>query len=96
MERIFYKKWSAALFIAAILIVVLLLCMLLVNLIQLSSAKERIATFEQLLKDVEEGKIEREKLLEFLKSDDYVRQWAEQHGKISRDEVSWQGTSPNK
>ena len=89
MERIFYKKWTAAIFVAAILVVVLLLCLLLVNLVQFQAAKDRIARFEELLKQAGETIEERQELLEYLQSDDYVREWAEKHDRINQDDITW-------
>ena len=89
MERIFYKKSTAAIFVAAILLVVLLLCLLLVNLVQLQEAKERIARFEQLLKEAGDTIEERQEMLEYLQSDDYVREWAERHDRINQDDITW-------
>lgn len=89
MEKIFYKKWTAIMFVAAILILVLLVCMLLTSLAQMSATKERIATFERLLEQAEQGLIEREQMLEYLLSDDYVREWAEEHDRVKQSDITW-------
>lgn len=89
MGRIFYNKKLSILFVAATLVIVLLVCMLLVNLTQLSSVKERIAEFETKMEQVEQGKMEREEMLEYLQTDDFVRKWAEDHGRINQDDILW-------
>lgn len=89
IERIFYKKSTATIFIAAILILVLLLCALLITLVQMSAVKDRIAKFEQLLSDAEKGIIDRQQMREYLKSDDYVRKWAEENGRINDEDILW-------
>ena len=89
MERIFYKKSTAILFVSAVLVVVILACMLLVTLTQMSAVKERIAKFEQLLEEAGQTIEERQEMLEYLQTDEYVRKWAEAHNKISQDDISW-------
>ena len=89
MERIFYKKWTATLFVAAILILVLLVCLLLTSLVQMSALKERVETLQALIDDAQEQGRATEELLEFLRSDEYVRQWAEQQGRLSQEDILW-------
>ena len=89
MERIFYKKWTSILFVVAILVVVLLLCLLLTNLVQLSALNDRVETLQGLIDDARAKGEATEELLEFLKSDDYVRQWAEQQGRLDKDDIVW-------
>ena len=89
MERIFYKKSTAILFIAAILVVVLLLCALLTTLVQLSAVKERIARFEELLAEAGDTIEERQRMLEYLQTDDYVRKWAEANGRLNEKDIQW-------
>ena len=89
MERIFYKKPTAIIFIAAILILVVLICVLLTTLVQMSALKERVDKLNELIAEArEQGRITDE-LREYLKSDDYVRKWAEDHGRINDDDIQW-------
>ena len=89
MERVFYKKSTAILFIASILVVVLLLCALLTTLVQLSAVKERIARFEELLAEAGDTIEERQRMLEYLQTDDYVRKWAEANNRINEKDIQW-------
>ena len=89
MERVFYKKSTAILFIASILVVVLLLCALLTTLVQLSAVKERIARFEELLAEAGDTIEERQRMLEYLQTDDYVRKWAEANGRLNEKDIQW-------
>ena len=89
MERIFYKKSTATLVIAAILILVVLICALLTTLVQMSAVKDRIANFERLLAEAGETIEERQAMLEYLQTDDYVRKWAEANGRINEEDIEW-------
>ena len=89
MERIFYRKWTAAIFIAAILVVVLLLCMLLVTLTQMSSLNARAEELVNLIHEAQQDETKLQQLLEYMKSNDYVREWAEKNDRISEDDLSW-------
>ena len=96
MERVFYRKWTAAIFVAAILIVVLLLCMLLVTLTQWSSLNARAdALVQEIQKAKEEGRVTQE-LWDRMQKDDWIRQWAEDHDRISKEDIIWvQEHKPN-
>ena len=89
MERIFYKKSTAAIFVAAILVLVLLVCMLLVTLTQMSSLNARVERLQTLIDEAKEKNEVTKELLEYLQSDDYVRKWAEEHERINQDDISW-------
>lgn len=87
MEKLFYKKWSAILTVVAILLIVILLLVLLTGLTQLAMLKPRIAKLEQLVKEGGDKVQENKALLEYYKTDEYIRKWAEDHGYISKDDV---------
>ena len=89
MEKIFYKKSTAAIFVAAVMIVLLLLCMLLVTLTQLSSLNARAEELARLIYQAQADEAELEKLREFMQSNDYVKEWALQHGLIDREDIVW-------
>ena len=89
MERIFYKKWTAAIFVALILVVVLLTCMLLVLLTQMSSLNERADTFVELIKEARKDEEKQRELIEYMKTNEYVKEWAEKHNLIDGDDVTW-------
>lgn len=89
MERIFYNKKISILFVAAMLVLVILACMLLVNLTQWASVRHRIEAFEVMLEQAQNDVETRQKMLEYLQTDDYVREWAEKNGKLSEDDILW-------
>lgn len=89
MERVFYKKSTAIMFIAAILVVVLLLCALLTTLVQMSALKERAEKLNALIAEARaQGEMTKE-LLEYLQTDDYVRKWAEANGRLNEKDIQW-------
>lgn len=87
MEKLFYKKWSAILTVAAILLVAVLLCMMLTYLTQKASLEPRLEKLEALIQQGGEDIRQNQELLEYLKTDEYVRRWAEDKGYISSDDV---------
>ena len=89
MERIFYKKSTAAIFVAAILVLVLLLCMLLVTLTQMSSLKARAVALADKIKEADSDKTDLEALLKEMEENEWVIRWAEDHGLISEKDVTW-------
>ena len=93
MSKIFYRKSTSIAFMAAMLILVLLVCMLLVELTQLADFNHRTEKLNKLIADVQAHKAELEELVEFLKTDTYVRQWAEEHGRINGDDITWLNTN---
>ena len=89
MERFFYTKKRSVLCVAMILILVLLVCMLLVTLTQMVSMNQRVAELQTLLNE-NKDELERQKaILDFKQTDEYVIEWAIQHGKLSSDDISW-------
>ena len=89
MERLFYRKTTAAIFVAAILILVLLLCMLLVTLTQMSSLNARAEELNNLIQQAKADETKMQELLEYMKSNEYVKEWAEKHDRISEEDISW-------
>ncbi len=89
MSKLFYKKSTAIAVITALLILVLLVCMLLVTLMQMSSLNQRAERLEELIAEAREQETITQELAEYLKTDDYVRKWAEEHGRIKGDDITW-------
>lgn len=89
MEKIFYNKKTSIAFVAAALVLILLVCILLITLTQLISMQQRVETLNAILKENTEEKARKEALLEYKKTDEYVIEWAIQHGRLSEDDVSW-------
>ena len=87
MEKLFYKKWSAILTVAAILLVAILLCVLLTFLTQKATLEPRIEKLKVLIEEGGKSVQENQKLLEYYKTDEYVKRWAEDHGYISPDDI---------
>lgn len=89
MSRLFCKKSTSIAVIAAILILVLLVCMLLVMLIQISSLKARAEELSTLIEQAQHDEEKLQELKEYLKTDDYIREWAQEHDRLSQEEISW-------
>ena len=97
MERIFYRKSTAAIFVLAILILVLLLCMLLVTLMQLSSLNARAEKLQTLIDEAKEKQEITQELLDYMQSNEYVKDWAKKHDRIDKEDISWvEKQLPNK
>lgn len=89
MTKVFYKKSTAIAFIAAILVLILLVLILLVTLMQMTSLNQRAEQLAELIADAKkQGEITQE-LADYLKTDDYVREWATENGRIPSDDVVW-------
>ena len=96
MDRIFYRKTTSILFVTAILVVLILVCMLLVSLMQLSALNAQADALNEKIQQADGDREALEKLLEDMDSIDYVIKWAEENGRISKDDVKWlKGESSN-
>ena len=89
MSRIFYRKSTSIAFVAAMLILVLLVCMLLVTLMQMSSLKQRAEKLNEMIAAARQDEQKLQELIDYLKTDDYVREWAENHNRINSDDITW-------
>ena len=89
MERIFYRKTTSIMFVAALLVILMLTCILLVMLTQMSSLKAQEDVLIERIQQARNDKEAYEKLLQDRDTIDYVRKWAEEHGKISDEDVQW-------
>ena len=76
-------------FVAALLVILLLTCILLVFLTQMSSLKAQEDVLIERIQQARNDKEAYEKLLQDRDTIDYVRKWAEEHGKISDEDVQW-------
>ncbi len=86
MEKVFYKKGTSILVIAAILVIVLLLCMLLTFLAQQASFDQRIERINNLIAQAEAAVDKQQEIIEFKKTDAYIIEWAMDNGFISEDD----------
>ena len=87
MEKLFYKKWSAILTVAAILLVAILLCVLLTFLTQKAMLEPRVEELQGLIDAAKKSAEDKQALVEYLKTDEYVKKWAEDHGYISKEDI---------
>ena len=71
------------------LILVLLVCMLLVTLMQMSSLKQRAEKLNEMIAAARQDEQKLQELIDYLKTDDYVREWAENHNRINSDDITW-------
>lgn len=86
MEKVFYKKGTSILVIAAILVVVLLLCMLLTFLAQSASFTQKQEYVNKLIAQAKEDIANQKDIIEFKQTDAYIIEWAIAHGLISADD----------
>ena len=89
MIRIFRSKKIAVLIVAAAVVALLLVCMLLITLSQMSSLNQSAVNLQNQIEKLNGKKIELNDLLEFMKTDEYVKRWAENNGRMSEDDILW-------
>ena len=87
MEKLFYKKWSAILTVAAILLVAILLCVLLTFLTQKATLEPRAEELKGLIDAAKKSAEDKQALVEYLKTNEYVRKWAEDNGYIDSNDI---------
>ena len=89
MDRIFYRKTTSILFVAATLVLLMLVCMLLVSLTQLSSLNAQADALHEKIQQAMVDVDAKNELLADREKIEYVIKWAEQHGRISQADVQW-------
>lgn len=89
MEQLFYRKSTAILTIAAVLVLIILLCALLTFLTQYTSMAANAKQLEELAKQVESGNKDKQELIDYMNSNEYVRQWAEANNLIPADTIKY-------
>ena len=89
MIRIFRSKKIAVLIVAAAVVALLLVCMLLITLSQMLSLNQSAVNLQNQIEKLNGQKIELNDLLEFMKTDEYVKRWAENNGRMSEDDILW-------
>ncbi len=89
MGHVFRNKKLAILTVAAIMIVLLLACMLLATLTQMTALNQRAEMLKARIKQLCVKEVELKDLLEFMKTDEYVKLWAENNGRMSEDDIRW-------
>ena len=89
MNHIFRKKINSILMVAAALILLILVCILLISLTQMSSLNQRAEKLQSLIDESKRQGEATQELIEFMKTDEYVKRWAESNGRISQDDIVW-------
>lgn len=89
MMRVFRNKKVSILIVAAALVALMLVCMLLITLSQLSSLNRNAQRLQAQIVEVTDQKVDLEELKEFMKTDEYVKRWAENNGRMNADDILW-------
>lgn len=87
--RLFYKKSTSILAVAAIIVLIFLLCMLLIVLTQLNSLKQTSEKLQALVDAAKSDENAKQELIEYRKTDKYVIEWAAQIGLIPEDVINF-------
>ena len=86
MEKIFYKKGTSILVIAAILVIVLLLCMLLTFLAQQAAFDKKVEYVNKLISQAQQDAESQKKIIEYKQTDAYIIEWAISQGLVSEND----------
>lgn len=89
MNHIFRNKKISILIVAAIVLALVLVCMLLITLSQMSSLNQRAAYLQTRIKEQCDKQVELSELLQFMQTDEYVKRWAENNGRMDADDILW-------
>lgn len=89
MLYIFRNKAKSIVIVAAIVVALLLICMLLITLSQMSSLNQSAQKLQAQIAEQCDKQIELNKLLQFMQTDEYVKLWAENNGKMSGEDILW-------
>ena len=76
-------------FVAALLVILMLTCILLVMLTQMSSLNARAEELADMINRAKEDITVLQKELADRQDIDYVIKWAEENGRISKEDVQW-------
>lgn len=89
MKEIFYKKGLTRVLIALTLVLVLLLFVLITFLSQKASFDAKLAELEKLLTEAQTEQERLEQKKKYQESDEYIWQWAVNHGMVNEEDSSW-------
>ena len=89
MNRMFRNKKISILLVAAALVLLILVCMLLITLTQLTALNQRAERLQAQIKEECAKEVEVKDLIEFMQTPEYVKRWAENNGRISKDDILW-------
>ncbi len=87
--RLFYKKSTSILIVAAIIVLIFLFCMLLITLTQLTSLKQKSERLQAMVEAAQNDEQSKQELLEYRKTDKYVIEWAERMNMIPDDVINY-------
>lgn len=93
--RLFYKKSTSVLIVAAIIVLIFLICMLLVTLTQLASLNEKVERINALYEQAQSDESAKQELLAYRETDKYVIDWAVKMGLIPEGVINFIGGSSN-
>lgn len=89
MRKIFLNKKLSYLIVAATVVLLLLVFILMTQLSQMASFNDRIAQLNALI-EIKDGEIQQtNELIEYLQSNEYITQWAIEHGLLPEGADSW-------
>lgn len=89
MMRMFRNKKISVLIVAAAMVVLLLVCILLITLTQMSSLNQRAEKLQSLIDESKKQGEATQELIEYMKTDEYVKDWAERNNRISKEDILW-------
>ncbi len=87
--RVFYRKRTSILVVAAIVVLVFLFCMLLITLTQLTSLKQKSERLVELVNLAEQDEEAKQELIAYRETDKYVIDWAISMGLIPEDTINF-------
>lgn len=87
--HIFHQKSTSVLAVAATLLLVVLLCVLLITLTQMVSMEKRVETLKALVANQNNSNEDKQALMEFIKTDEYIVKWAIENGMLSEDDITY-------
>lgn len=87
--RVFYRKPTSILVVAAIVVLIFLFCMLLITLTQLTSLKQKSDRLKELAKLAEQDEEAKQELIAYRETDKYVIDWAISMGLIPEDTINF-------
>ena len=89
MDRLFLKKSTSILTVVALLIVLVMLFTLLTLLTQKASLSNRAEKLKTLIEQSKTDNEAKQQLIDFMQTDEYVKNWALSNGLINSDDVSY-------
>lgn len=89
MERLFYKKKTSILIVAATVVLIFLLCILMTFLAQLPNLNASIKTLTEMVEDAKKDEDAKQRLLEYRETNQYVIEWAIKMNMIPDDVINY-------